>query len=322
MVRKETFDSIEKFTIENKNIKAEFISFGARLTKLVFNGIDVLLGYDYPADYLTDTLFIGATVGRFAGRIGKTKLNLNGCDFQLDQNENETTCHHGGYNAFDKRFWNGCILSENAVSFSRTSLNGEGGFPGNLEVTVTYTLLENGIQIQHVAKTDQETIVNLANHAYFNLAGFDHPDAREMHLSLEADRYLPLNQKLIPTGEVVATIGTEFDFSKDRKIAVDLDHYFVFKNYDKNPQLIGTLHSPSTGIRMDIVTDQPGVQIYTCGAFSAEKGKGGIPLHFNQGIALETQGFPDNPNHPNFPKTYLLPEETYLSTTKFLFSAI
>ena len=322
MVRNETIDSIEKFTIENKIIKAEFISFGARMTKLVMNGIDVLLGYDNPEDYLTDTLFIGATVGRFAGRIGKTDLNLDGRDFQLHQNENETTCHHGGYNAFDKRFWNGCILSENAVSFSRTSLDGEGGFPGNLEVTVTFTLLENGIEIQHVAKTDQETIVNLANHAYFNLAGFDHNDAREMLLSLDADHYLPLSPKLIPTGEIKETNGTNFDFSKERKIKVDLDHYFIFKNFDKKPRFIGSLRSPSTGIKMDIVTDQPGVQIYTCGAFSAEKGKGGIPLHFNQGIALETQGYPDNPNHPNFPKTYLLPEDTYVSTTRFLFSVV
>lgn len=318
MVTKQTIDQIEIYTIENEIIQAQFLSFGARMTKLVFNGIDVLLGYDDQLDYLNDTLFIGATVGRFAGRIGNTNLFLNGIPISLDQNENETTCHHGGYNAFDKRFWKGQIISENAVSFSRTSADGEGGFPGNLEITVRYTLLDNGIEIQHFAKTDQDTIVNLANHAYFNLAGFDHPDAREMVLALSADQYLPLNEKLIPTGEIKETKGTDFDFSQKRKIGVDLDHYFIFNNQEEQPRLVGSLSSPLSRIRMDIITNQPGVQIYTCGAFQADKGKGGIPLHLNQGIALETQGFPDNPNHRKFPSSVLATDETYVSTTKFL----
>lgn len=318
MVTKQTIDQIEIYTIENEIIQAQFLSFGARMTKLVFNGIDVLLGYDDPLDYLNDTLFIGATVGRFAGRIGNTNLILNGIPISLDQNENETTCHHGGYNAFDKRFWKGQIISENAVSFSRTSADGEGGFPGNLEITVRYTLLDNGIEIQHFAKTDQDTIVNLANHAYFNLAGFDHPDAREMVLALSADHYLPLNEKLIPTGEIKKTKGTDFDFIQKRKIGVDLDHYFIFNNQEEQPRLAGSLSSPLSRIRMDIITNQPGVQIYTCGAFQAAKGKGGIPLHLNQGIALETQGFPDNPNHRKFPSSVLATDETYISTTKFL----
>lgn len=319
MVTKKTIDKIETYTIENEGVQAQFLSFGARMTSLVFNGVDVLLGYDEPSDYLCDTLFIGATVGRFAGRIGKTDLNLNGNAFQLDQNENGTTCHHGGYNAFDKRFWNSRIASENSVSFSRISADGEGGFPGNLEISVHYTLLENGIEIRHEAKTDRNTIVNLANHAYFNLAGFDHPDAREMMLTLSAEHYLPLDQKLIPTGKIKKTKGTSFDFIQRRRIDVDLDHYFIFNHRENQPRVVGSLYSPLSKIRMDIITNQPGVQIYTCGAFEADKGKGGIPLHLNQGIALETQGFPDNPNHPNFPSTVLSPGETYVSTTKFLF---
>ena len=321
MVTKETIGKIEKYSIQNKNIQAEFISFGARMTKLVFNGTDVLLGYDNAEDYLNDTLFIGATVGRFAGRIGKTDLTLKGSCFQLDKNENGTTCHHGGYNAFDKKFWKGTILSDNAISFTRISSDGEGGFPGNLKITVRYTLLENGVEIHHEAKTDQDTIVNLANHAYFNLAGFHNADARDMELTLSSDHYLPLNEKLIPTGEIKETKGTSFDFTRKRKIGVDLDHYFIFNSFNGHQQNVATLYSPLSKIRMDILTNQPGVQIYSCGAFEADKGKGGIPLHLNQGLALETQGFPDNPNHNNFPDTILRTNETYISTTSFLFKA-
>ncbi len=319
MIKQETIKNIEKFTISNASIQAEFISFGARMTKLVVNGIDVLLGYDNAEDYLKDTLFIGATVGRFAGRIGNTALTLNGNSVQLDQNENGTTCHHGGYNAFDKKNWKGAILSDNSICFTRTSVDGEGGFPGNLEIKVQYTLLENGVEISHFAQTDKITLVNLANHAYFNLSGYDNADARELHLQLDANHYLPLNNKLIPIGELRKVSGTDFDFTKEKKIATDLDHYFVFKK-DGGMQNVGSLYSPVTGIRMNIETDQKGVQIYTCGAFEADIGKGGIALHRNQGIALETQGFPDNPNHKNFPSSVLNPGETYISKTRFLFT--
>jgi len=319
MVKTETFGEIQRYTVVNGNISAQFLSFGARMTKIVFNGTDVLLGYDRPEDYLEDTLFIGATVGRFAGRIGNTYLTLGGKQVQLDQNENGTTCHHGGYHAFDKRHWRGVVISDNSVAFSRISENGEGGFPGNLEITVQYTVLENGIEICHRAKTDRETVVNLANHAYFNLSGFDNPDAREQYLSLSSDYYLPLNEKLIPTGEISSVKDTSFDFSAEKKIETDLDHYFIFTKNDEARPCI-SLYSPVTGIRMNVDTNQPGVQIYTCGAFEADKGKGGIPLHKNQGIALETQGFPDNPNHTAFPDTVLKPTETYFNKTKFTFT--
>lgn len=319
MIHKETVNKIEKYQISNENVQAEFISFGARMTKLVFNGIDVLLGYDDATDYLSDTLFIGATVGRFAGRIGKTDISLNGKNIFLDQNENNTTCHHGGYNAFDKKYWFGEILSDRAIAFSRVSANGEGGFPGNLSISVHYTLLDNGVEIKHFATSDQDTIVNPANHAYFNLAGYAHPDAREMHLALSSDHYLPLNEKLIPTGEIRNSRETDFDFRLQRRIGIDLDNYFIFNDSCKKIRKVGSLYSPVSGIRMEIMTDQPGVQIYTCGAFQSDKGKGGIPLHLNQGIALETQGYPDNPNHPNFPTTILKAGEQYVSTTRFLF---
>ena len=319
MILSETVGQIKKYTLQNEQIQAEFLSFGARMTRLVWNGVDVLLGYDQAEDYLTDGLFIGATVGRFAGRIGNTRLTVGGEEIQLDQNENGTTCHHGGYNAYDKRFWESCAVSDHSVQFTRTSLEGEGGFPGNLEITVTYTLLENGVEITHLAKSDKDTIVNLANHAYFNLSGFDDPDARKMQLILPAEHYLPLNEKLIPTGEIAKTAGTKFDFSSKREISVDLDHYFIFKP-ENGIRYGGTLFSEKTGISMRIETNQPGVQIYSCGAFEADKGKGGIPLHLNQGIALETQGYPDSPNHPEFPSTMVKKGELYNSTTRFLFS--
>ncbi len=319
MVTKEKIGNIEKFTITNKTFTAEFLSFGARITKLVFQGIDVLLGYDEPEDYLSDTLFIGATVGRFAGRIGNTELTLNNKIVHLDQNENGTTCHHGGFNAFDKRNWSSTIISDHSIKFTRISVDGEGGFPGNAEISVQYTLLDNGIEIDHTAKCDQDTLFNLANHAYFNLSGFDDPDAREMFLTLPAKNYLPLNDKLIPTGEIASVKGTKFDFIQDRKIATDLDHYFLYEKED-GMRFGGSLSSTKTGIRMDIETNQPGIQIYTCGVFEADKGKGGIPLHLNQGIALETQGFPDSPNHENFPSTTIYKNQIYNAKTRFYFS--
>lgn len=319
MVRKELIGKIEKFTIQNGILQAEFLSYGARVTKLVFNGIDVLLGYDQPEEYLGDTLFIGATVGRFAGRIGNTSLFLNNENIQLDQNENGSTCHHGGYNAFDKRFWDSEIINENAIRFTRTSKDSEGGFPGNLDISVVYALTNSSLEIRHVAKCDRDTLVNLANHAYFNLSGYDDADARELSLKLPADHYLPLNEKLIPTGEIRTVSDSSFDFTTPRKIAVDLDHYFVYQKHE-GMHRGGTLYSPKTKIQMDIETDQPGVQIYTCGVFEASIGKGGIPLHLHQGIALETQGFPDNPNHKNFPSSILKAGETYSSQTNFIFS--
>ena len=319
MVRKELIGKIEKFTIQNGILQAEFLSFGARIIKLVFNGIDVLLGYDQPDEYLSDTLFIGATVGRFAGRIGNTSLFMNKEKIQLDQNENGSTCHHGGYNAFDKRFWNAEIINENAIRFTRTSKDSEGGFPGNLDISVEYALISNRLEIRHAAKCDRDTLVNVANHAYFNLSGYSDPDARELTLNLPADHYLPLNEKLIPTGEIRPVSGSTFDFKTPRKIAIDLDHYFVYQKRD-GLHHGGKLYSPKTKIQMDIETDQPGVQIYTCGAFEASIGKGGIPLHLHQGIALETQGFPDNPNHGNFPSSFLKAGDTYSSQTNFIFS--
>lgn len=320
MVQKETIGNIEKFILKNDDFQAEFISFGARMTRLSFKGTDVLLGYDNAEDYLTDTLFIGSTVGRFAGRIGNTSLSLNAKSIQLDRNENGTTCHHGGYNAFDKKFWISSVVNENTISFSRTAIDGEGGFPGNLEVSVQYTLLQNGIEVKHTAKCDQDTIVNLTNHAYFNLNGFDDPDSRELFLHLPADYYLPLNEKLIPTGEIANVSGTDFDFTSEKRIGMDLDHYFVYR-HEEGVRYGGSLFSDKSGIRMDIETNQPGIQIYTCGAFEAKKGKGGIPLHLHQGIALETQGFPDSPNHSNFPSSILKACEVYSSKTRFLFTA-
>lgn len=317
MIETRKIENIDIYTIKNNAIEAEFISFGARMTKLALNGIDVLVGYDAPKDYVTDQLFIGATVGRFAGRIGKTSIKINGNTFQLDQNENGTTCHHGGFNAFDKKHWKSEIISENSIRFTRTSPDGEGGFPGNLEISVLYTVLENGVEVCHSAVSDRDTVVNLTNHAYFNLSGCLDPDARELFLHLPAEQYLPLNDKLIPTGKIEPTANTAFDFTSERKISVDLDHYFVFRRVN-GMRFGGSLYSSKSKIRMDIETNQPGVQIYTCGAFQAEKGKGGIPLHLNQGIALETQGFPDSPNHENFPSAVLEAKKQYLSKTRFL----
>ncbi len=318
MIKEFMFGTSRGFEIQNDALKVKLISYGARITELHFDGKDVTLGFDRLEDYKESNIYCGAVVGRFGNRIANGRFSLNGTEYQLPKNEKGITTLHGGTEGFDRFEWDGEILSDNAVRFSRLSRDGEMGFPGNLAVSVTYTLEKDGLCIAYFAKTDADTHVNLTNHAYFNLDGCFGEDCLKMTLQLDAPKYLPVDDKLIPTGEIADVAGTIFDRRDTRPIETDYDHCFVFgmkQEYKK----VGTLYSPHSGIAMDIETDMPGLQCYTCSGTNEKAGKGGVPLHLHHAVALETQFFPDTPNHENFPSTLLQASAPFESITRYRF---
>jgi len=309
----------KKYTLENGKMKAELYSYGARINTLSFDGTDILLGYDSLEEIKNSNVYTGCTVGRFANRIHRGRFILNGKEYQLDQNEKGRNHHHGGSRGFDRFEWDGKILNDNAVEFSRISPDGEMGYPGNLKVSVTYTLEESALLISFSAACDQDTPLNLTCHTYFNLDGYRGSDCREMILNLNANHYLEVDEDLIPTGKLLPVQTTEFDFTEPKRIARDYDHCFVFSPAKEN-ETRGSLYSKKTKIKMNLETDLPSVHVYTCSSFLDTCGKGKIPLHLHQGVALETEFFPDSPNHENFPSCILKSGEMFQSFTRFSFT--
>jgi len=296
---------------------------------------DISLGFDAPEPYLTKSPYFGAIVGRFANRIAKGQFSLDGQSHQLALNNGPNTLH-GGNVGFDKVLWKGEILpgTEPAVRFSRLSPNGEEGYPGNLQVAVTYRLKEdNRLRIEYEASTDEKTVLNLSNHTYFNLAGQGNGTNAETQLTINADFYTPVDETLIPTGKIAAVEGTVMDFRRPMAIGarikdvggnpVGYDHNYVL---NKTPggglQWAATVYEPTSGREMKIFTDQPGLQFYSGnfldGTLTGKKGK----VYPQYGaIVLETQHFPDSPNQPNFPSTVLSPGQSFQSATEYVFSA-
>ncbi len=318
MVSQTKFGNYDQYNIENDQLKVELLSYGATIKKIIFDGKDISLGYDTPEEFEKDTFYIGGTIGRYGNRIQNGRFSLNGTEYQADQNEKGITCLHGGFNGFNKQIWKSEILSDNSVAFSIESPDGQCGFPGNLSMKIVFTVENNALVLSYFAKCDEDTVFNPTNHVYFNLDGFNGKDCREMILTLPAAHYLPVDEYLIPTGEIATVSDTEFDFRNPRPITQDYDHCFVYA-LTKEFRNAGTLYSPSSKIKMDILTDMPGIQMYTCSAFEASTGKGGIPLHKHQGVALETQFFPDSPNHENFPSTVLKKGKAFESKTVYAF---
>ncbi len=318
MVTHFSFGSYDGYEISNGLIKARVISYGARLANLFFDDKDMILGYDQPEDFETGGIYSGATIGRYANRISGGAFTIRGKKYEIPKNEEGITSLHGGTKGFDQFHWESEIVSENSVRFFRVSPDGEMGFPGNLEISVTYTLIESALELSYSATTDQDTHVSLTNHAYFNLDGYHGEDCTKMHLSLKAPWYLPVDEKLIPNGEIKSVSGTRFDFTSDRAIAEDYDHCFVFGN-ERIYQNVGTLYSENSKISMDIETDLPAIQFYTMPKCDETSGKDGVPFHIHHAVALETQFFPDSPNHPNFPSTLLHNGETWTSVTRYIF---
>lgn len=332
--------AVERFTLTNANgVELKAISYGGIITSLRVPDRsgridDIVLGFDRIEAYLKDHPFVGAIIGRYGNRIAKGAFTLDGATHKLATN-NGPNHLHGGARGFDKVLWTAePVAGRNAITFSRTSPDGEEGYPGNLRVQVTYTLTDaNELIVDYRATTDKATPVNLTQHSYFNLAGQASGGILDHQLMLNADRYTPVTDTLIPTGELAPVAGTPFDFRKPTAIGarIDQDHVQLKsgKGYDHNwvlnrsgtgLQLAARVTEPTTGRTMEIATTEPGIQFYSGNFLDGTlTGKGGAVYKHRTGFCLETQHFPDSPNQPKFPSTILRPGSEYKTSTVFTF---
>jgi len=333
---------VDSYTLTNKNgVEVKITNYGATITSIKApdkNGKfeDVVLGYDSIDGYLAKNPHLGAVAGRYANRIAKGQFTLNGKTYTLAKNNGENHLH-GGPKGFYQVLWTATPAeSKDGVTMHYLSKDGEEGYPGNLDVTVTYTLTDiNELKIAYAATTDKDTILNLTNHSYFNLAGAGNGDILKHELKINAPQITPVDKTLIPTGDVRQVAGTPFDFSKLTAIGAHIndpdEQLIIGKGYDHNFVLdvnnsIGTpaveVYEPTTGRVMQVYTDQPGVQLYTGNFLDGTiTGKGGKVYNQRYGFCLETQHYPDSPNKPNFPNVVLKPGQRFVSTTIFKFSA-
>jgi len=320
------------YTLTNANaLKARLMTYGATLVSLEVpdrngNLADITLGHDSLDGYLRASPYFGCTVGLYGNRIAKGRFTLNGTEYQLAINDGENHLH-GGIKGFDKVIWKAePVLEEGEVSvkFKYLSKDGEEGYPGNLNCMVIYTLTnKNELKISYEATTDKATPVNLTHHSYFNLAGQGEDDILGHELMLNADHYIPVDEGLIPTGEIRSVKGTPWDFTRLKTIGVEIaevkggyDHNFVLNGNEQELILAARLHHPGSGRTMEIFTKEPGIQFYSGNFLDGSiTGKSGKVYRKHYGLCLETQHFPDSPNKPNFPSTILNPDETYKSLT-------
>ncbi len=335
-------EEISLFTIKNeKGMEVALTNFGARVVSLIVpdkDGVnrDVVLGFNKAADYNNPgEAYFGPIVGPFGNRIANGKFSLDGVEYTLPQNNGPNTLH-GGLEGLHFVVWKAQQLSDQAVEFTCLLPDGKEGFPGNREFKVVYSVNdENELTIAYEGKTDKKTVLNLTNHAYFNLNGEGGGTILNHQLQLFADKITPVDETLIPTGELKEVKGTAFDFTESKEIGRDIeqdDEQLKFgKGYDHNFVLSGTKHNgynyasrligDQSGIIMDIYTEEPGIQFYS-GNFMADKVtlKNGATDSFRTGLCLEPQHFPDSPNQPSFPSTEVNPGEVYKTTSVYKFS--
>jgi aldose 1-epimerase len=316
----------------------QVITFGARVTSLLTadrdgKDADVVLGFNELQPYLDPkNAYLGVIAGRFANRIAKGQFTLDGEPHQLTINNGPNSLH-GGVDGFDQRNWTAQIIS-GGVAMTLVSPDGDQGYPGTLTTTVRYTLDGDTVRIEYEATTDKATVVNLTNHAFFNLAGEDAPSILDHVLTLESDAFTPvIDADAIPTGEIVPVARTPFDFTQPTVIGariggddpqlvygVGYDHNWVVRGQPGELRPAATLHDPSSGRVLLVETTEPGIQLYT-GNFldGTSLGKSGTPYGQRTGLCLETQHYPDSPNQPAFPATELRPGETFRSVTTWKF---
>lgn len=329
---------VERFTLKNAaGIEVRAITYGGIITSILTPDRagtmgDIVLGFDSLDGYLGDHPFFGAIIGRYGNRIGGGRFTLDGQEYRLATN-NGPNHLHGGVRGFDKHVWQAEVLANNAVRFSRVSPDGEEGYPGTLHVQVTYSLTNyNELIVDYAATTDLPTHVNLTQHSYFNLAGTG--DIRGHELTIDADRYTPVDATLIPTGALTPVEGTPFDFRTPTAIGARIDdphpqiknglgydHNWVLNRRDETSLLIAArVAEPTSGRTLEVATTEPGLQFYAGNFLDGTlKGKGGQAYGHRSGFCLETQHFPDSPNKPDFPPTVLRPGETYSTRTVFKF---
>jgi aldose 1-epimerase len=334
--------SVEVYTLKDEKIEVQVMTYGGEVMSVkvpdkLGKVEDVVLGFDTPSEYYENSnskgaAFFGPIVGRYANRIAHAKFTLDGKEYTLTKNNGDNTLH-GGPNGFHNHIWAAKEIP-NGVELTYLSKDEEEGYPGNLTVTVRYSVSGGGLKIDYDATTDKPTVLNLTNHSYFNLSGQGKGTILAEQLKLKASRFTPVDSGLIPTGELKAVAGTPFDFLKPHAVgerinAVDeqiqlghgYDHNFVIDGGGKELTEAAEVYDPATGRVLQVLTTEPGVQFYTANFLDGSiKGKGGVAYPKNAALCLETQHFPDSPNQPDFPTTVLRPGSTFHSTTIYRFS--
>ena len=336
-------DSTDLYLLKNANgMEVTVTNYGGRIVSVMVpdkegNMQDVVLGYDSIADYMAVNNDFGATIGRYANRIANGKVTIEGVEYDLPTNNFGHTLH-GGPILFQMLFFKGMLPASQSVVLTYLSVDGEENFPGNLNVKVTMTLTDdNAIDIAYEAETDKETVVNLTNHSYFNLSGDPSQTILDHMLTIHADEYTPVDRTFMTTGAIEKVEGTPMDFRTAMAIGEKIDQYDFeqLKNgdgYDHNwvlntkgdvSMVAASVWSPVTGIRLDVYTNEPGIQIYS-GNFldGTATGKKGITYQKRAAVCLETQKYPDTPNKPDWPSAYLKPGEKYSSRCIYQFSVI
>jgi len=335
--------AVDLYTLADGPYQARVMTYGAVLVSFQAPDkqgklADVVLGFDNAEGYYENfngpkDAYFGGTIGRYANRIAHGAFTLDGKKYQLPTNDGPNTLH-GGPHGFNNVMWEGKQISD-GVELTYHSKDGEEGFPGNLTATVKYTLVRGDLKIEYTATTDKDTVVNLTNHAYFNLAGEGNGDILKHQLTLHASHFTPVDATLIPTGELKQVESTPFDFRKataigDRinaddeqlKLGHGYDHNWVLDSHTGGLGEAAEVYDPSSGRVMKVRTTEPGIQFYSGNFLDGSiKGKGGKPYTHRSALCLETQHFPDSPNHANFPSTELKPGTTYHSVTVYSFSA-
>jgi len=333
---------VDLFTLSNDNgLEIKISNYGGTIVSVLApdtqgNLADVVLGFEDLAGYLQPHPYFGALVGRFANRIAGGKFTLQGVEYTLARNNGQNHLH-GGLKGFDKAIWQAEAVPgevEVGLKLTHVSPDGDEGYPGKLRATVLYTLnIDNELKIHYTATTDRTTVVNLTNHAYFNLAGAGAGDILEHEVMLNADVFTPIDETLIPTGELRSVSGTPLDFSEltpigarinqedeQLRLAGGYDHNFVVNGPAGTVRLAARVHEPVTGRVMEVYTTAPGTQFYSGNFLDGTiTGKAGAVYHKRTGFCLETQHFPDSPNKPEFPTTVLEPGDEYRQTTIYKF---
>lgn len=330
-------NQLEKITLKSGDLKVEILTLGATVYSIEFPDEhgkidDLVLGYPKWVDYLTNKDFLGCIAGRFANRIANAQFQLNGNTYNVTANEG-TNCLHGGDEGIHKKFYSIDQVSDDSVTLSSVSPDGEDGFPGKLNIKVTYTVSENTLKMKYEAETDKDTVVNLTNHSYFNLAGHNSGSVLEHEIEIDSDKYLPVDKNLIP-GELEPIKNSPFEYKTPRPFSYSLraphdqvktcggvDHCFVLNTRGLKDRACKVVH-PFSGRVMEVFTTEPGVQCYTANHIDGLDGKKGALYGKFPAFCLETQHFPDSPNRPDFPSTVLKAGKKFTSETHYKFGTL
>lgn len=330
-------DTVELIQLDNGQMQVEVLNYGCVIKAIVLKdnkdkNINVVAGFDTIEGYLQDQPFIGCIIGRYANRIANGSFEINGVKYQLEINQSPNSLHSGN-NALDKKVWDILEVSSDQkklwIKLGYLSKDGDGGFPGNMKLTCTYSLsLDNALEIQYSAVSDKDTIINLTNHSYFNLSGFQIPNILDHELWIDAENFTPKDETGIPTGKIVTVRNTPLNFNAKKKLGEDIhlitddagyDHNFIV-NEGKQIKHVATLECQQSGVSMETLTTEPGMQVYTSNWMDGTL-HGSQGIHYGKycAVALETQHFPDSPNHHNFPNTFLKAGEDFQSKTIYKF---